>query len=125
TLSPQLANAPVVFGGNNSITLSGPVTLSSAANVGTVTLSVNNATTLSGVVSGTTGNPLSINGIGTLTLSNAANSYAGGTVFNASSATAPLGTLVVNSATALGTGPLTLTSGNVQAGGAFTIGNNY
>ncbi len=124
TLSnPLTINGSVAFGGNNPITLSGGTTLTSPAGVGTLTLTVNNNTTLSGVISGNTGNPLGIAGFGTLTLSNASNTYPGGTILNASTANAPLGTLIVGSASVLGTGPLTLTSGNLQASGNFTLAN--
>src|SRR5207248_3187616 len=59
---------------------------------------------------------------GTLTLTNAGNIYSGGTTLNSGNG-APISNLVVGSATALGTGALTLTAGTLQVGAAFAIPN--
>ena len=61
--------------------------------------------------------------MGTLTLNNAANVYSGGATLSSGPAGAPTATLVVGSATALGGGALTLTSGTLQVAGAFAIPN--
>jgi autotransporter-associated beta strand protein len=79
--------------------LSGAITLGSNASVGG-----NNATTLSGVVSGAF--TLTKVGTGTLTLSNGSNTHAS-TTLNA-------GTLSLGSVTALGTGQLTHAGGTLQ-----------
>src|SRR5581483_5733415 len=81
-----ISGSPLTFGGSNAIEFSGSTTLTSAAGVSTLTLTVNNSTTLSGAITGTSGNPLVVSGIGTLTLSNAGNSFAGGVTLNAATA---------------------------------------
>src|SRR5206468_348935 len=100
-------------------TFSGPVTL-----LASPSLTVNNATTFSGVIGESGGaRSLTFLGIGTATLSNGGNYYSGGTTLSMAAGGVALGTLVAGAATALGTGTLTLTAGNYQSGGIFAIAN--
>jgi fibronectin-binding autotransporter adhesin len=120
--NPVFLNGAITFGAsssnNNGLNFSSPATLQ--ANT-TVTESGN--TTFSNTISG--GGTLTVAGIGTLTLSGV-NTYTGGTVLNAAAGAALAGidgisgTLVIGSYSALGTGPLTLTAGTLQAASTFT-----
>src|SRR5262249_32955106 len=116
-----LNNATVTFSGLPHITFSGAVNL-----VGRNIFAVPSSTaiTMTGKVTGPgnltvqAGSP----GGGTLTLSNAANDYAGGTVLVNQSIFLP--TLVAGAATALGTGPLILSQGTIQASAPLPIANS-
>jgi autotransporter-associated beta strand protein len=118
-----LSNTGISFASLNEITFSGPVTLSGRNIVAvpggpTVNLTGKVSGTGSLVVTAATG---SGSGGGILALTNAANNYTGGTTLSNSgifSATLELGGNKV-----LGTGPLFLHSGNLQASTAVTISN--
>ena len=110
-------------GGANAIQTISNFSYTSTSLTSTV-LTVNNATAFSGLVGESGGaRNLTVAGLGTLTLSNPSNVYSGGTTLNTTAAGAPVGSLVIGSATALGTGTLTLTAGTLQVGGAFAIPN--
>jgi autotransporter-associated beta strand protein len=104
------------FGVANNIGITG---------IGTVDTQ-NNSLTLSGVISdGTNAGTLAKIGSGTLILSGA-NSYSGGTnlasgVLQVDAPSVMNGTTITSSA--IGTGPLTLAGGTLQAGAAYTIAN--
>ena len=86
---------------------------------GTINVSVSGIATISSVVAGNGTVALNKTGIGTLTLSGA-NTYTGGTALSA-------GQLNINSATAIGTGAITYSSGTTidnTSGGPITLKNN-
>ena len=93
------------IGGDNDLTLSGPITIGTV-NIPSTTLDVTNSahTTLSGIITGT--GSLS-NSNGTLTVSNN-NTYTGSTILNS-------GILQAGNDNAFGTGTLTLKGGELQA----------
>ena len=109
------ANALHIINGQSiagSVQINGASTLTG----GTATLDVQNSNTLTlyGAISGA--GAIDKIGSGTLVLGNA-NSYSGGTTLNA-------GQLTINYASALGTGPLTITGGSLDSGGITVSTNN-
>ncbi|HEX3149406.1 MAG TPA: autotransporter-associated beta strand repeat-containing protein, partial [Gemmataceae bacterium] len=117
--NPLVLTGGTTFTGSNALTFAGNATLAASS-----TLTVNNSTTFNGILAESGGAQiLTAAGVGTLTLNNAANVYSGGTTLSSNTGGAPTETLVVGSATALGGGALTLTSGTLQVAGAFAIPN--
>lgn len=111
--TPIVVNGGFTLAGNNGMTLGGTMNLATA----NPTITMNNTAAISGVISDS-GGGFTKAGAGTLVLSGA-NTYSGTTTVSA-------GTLIINSASALGTGPLTITGGNLDctASSAITNVNN-
>jgi autotransporter-associated beta strand protein len=105
----------IVLNGQNNATISGTggVVLNATTNV---TGSGNGPLTISSIVSGAGGFDINQSANGVLNLTGA-NTYTGGT-------TLTNGTLQLGSATALGTGSLTINGGKVRFGTTGTIANN-
>ncbi len=108
TNNAQSWNGNFTFTGTNSLNLgTGTVSLGTAAGTArTVTVTTNTLTVGGGISNGTTANALVKAGAGALTLSGD-NLYTGGTTLSA-------GILNINSATALGTGNFTITTGTIN-----------
>ncbi len=106
---------------NGSFTLNGNVLVTSTAD----TVTVNNSTTLNGVImdQGAGGHILTVSGTGTLTLNSASSILGGITLSAAGSAANVLGTLAVNNSGAIGGGALSLNTGVFQANTAVTLPN--
>lgn len=105
----------------SSLTLTG--TLTTAAVGGANTLTVNGTATATGGLSGAL--PLTVAGFGTLNLPTASPTFGAGVNLNTGASLGFMGTVVVGDPLALGTGPLTLTSGNLQTSvaGGVTLAN--
>jgi len=110
------ANPTITAAGTH--TISAPVTFATGVTVGVT--AVGDSLTVSGAIGQTGGAQiLTKTGAGALTLSGN-NTYSGGTILNG-------GQLNINSATAIGTGGLTISAGTTidnTSGGAITLSNN-
>jgi len=121
-----LGKGITVYAGNDLTFSSGTVDLGNAANL----FDISNLTTFGGVISNGAGSgvgSIDKRGAGTLILAGA-NTYSGGTTLNAGILGIGIDSVVSGKqilSGALGTGPLTVATGNIQAaGGHRTLANN-